>query len=237
MSDMRRPVLIGERPQWEDEADLTALAAAGSSAVSDALGKAGALSGVIRAMTQHDRMVGPAVTVVTSPNDNLVPFLALPEVRPGDILVIATGGGERFTALLGGTILGHLRNAGVRGVVTDAFIRDLDEIEAIGLPVYAAGLSTRAPTKIGGGAINVPVAIGGLVVQPGDVVVADRDGVTVVPRPQLHAVSEALDAVLAREARMLADVRAGQVDPAWMREGAHLRDVVMERLPLKKPES
>src|SRR5690606_13361314 len=114
---------------------------------------------IFRAVTRHDRMVGTAVTVVTSPNDNLLPYLALPEVRHGDILVIATGGMGQSCALLGGTILGHLKNAGARGVATDGFVRDLDEIEEIGLPVYAAGCSTRAPTKSGGGAVNVPVAI------------------------------------------------------------------------------
>jgi regulator of RNase E activity RraA len=171
--------------------------------------------------------VGPAVTVVTSPNDNLVPYLALTEIRPGDILVIATGGTGGVTALLGGTILGHLRNAGCRGVVTDALVRDVDEIEATGLPVYAAGFSTRAPTKAGGGAVNVPVAIGGLVVQPGDIVVADRDGVTIVPHTRLQPVRSALDAVLERETRMLADVTAGATTPAWLRDGVHLTDVAV----------
>ncbi len=230
MSDTNRPVLVAERAAGADEATIEALAAAGSSAVSDALGKAGNLSGAIRATTRRHRMAGSAVTVVTSPNDNLVPYLALKEVRAGDILVIATGGHERMCALLGGTIVGHLRNAGVRGVVTDALIRDLEEIEAIGLPVYAAGFSIRAPTKVGGGAINVPVAIGGLVVQPGDVVVADRDGVTIVPMRQAGAARSAVEAVLAREVRMRGDVSAGEVEPYWMREGVHLSDVTVEPL-------
>lgn len=228
MTDTRRSVVVGKRPEPVDEATISALGAAGSSAVSDALGKSGNLSGSIHPTTQHDRMAGTAVTVVTSPNDNLLPYLALKEVRAGDVLVIATGGSECVCALLGGTILGHLRNAGVRGVVTDGLIRDLDEIEAIGLPVYAAGFSTRAPTKVGGGAINVPVAIGGLVVHPGDIVVADRDGVTIVPARQADAVRVVLGAVLEREARMLADVSTGAVEPAWMRDGAHLKDVTYE---------
>ncbi len=231
MSEVKRSVLVGARPAPADEETIAVLAAAGSSAVSDALGKAGNLAGAIRATTPHARMAGAAITAVTSPNDNLVPYLALTEVRAGDILVIATGGAERSCALLGGTILGHLRNAGVRGVVTDGLIRDLDEIEASGLPVYAAGFSTRAPTKAGGGAINVPVAIGGLVVQPGDIVIADRDGVTIVPVRQAPAVRHALGAVLAREGRMLADVNAGAAEPAWLRDGVHLDDVTVVRSP------
>lgn len=234
MSDNRRSVLVIERAEGVDEDSLAAIAAAGSSAVSDALGKAGALSGAIRAVTRHDRMVGTAVTVVTSPNDNLLPYLALAECRPGDILVIATGGMEQTSALLGGTILGHLKNAGVRGVVTDGFVRDLDEIEAIGLPVFAAGFSTKAPTKSGGGAVNVPVVIGGLVVQAGDVVVADRDGVTVVPARQVASVCEALGPVLEREARMLADVRVGHSQPGWLRDGVHLKDVTLQRVDRDK---
>lgn len=230
MSETKRSVLVAERPAAVDGEILAAFAAAGSSALSDALGKTGNLSGEIRATTRHDRMAGTAVTVVTSPNDNLVPYLALKEVRAGDILVIATGGAACACALLGGTIVGHLKNAGVRGVVTDALIRDLDEIEAIGLPVYATGLSTRAPTKAGGGAINVPVAIGGLVVQPGDVVVADRDGVTIVPMQQVRSVGNAVEAVLAREVRMTGDVSAGELQPYWMREGVHLSDVTVEPL-------
>jgi 4-hydroxy-4-methyl-2-oxoglutarate aldolase len=232
MSNPKLPVLVAKRSAEADEATIAALAAAGSSAVSDALGKAGNLSGAIRATTRNTRMAGMAVTVVTSPNDNLVPYLALKEVRAGDILVVATGGVECTCALLGGTIIGHLKNAGVRGVVTDGLVRDLDELEAIGLPVYAAGRSTRAPSKVGGGAINVPVAIGGLVVQPGDVVVADRDGVTIVPSPQAGIARSGVEAVLAREARMMGDVGAGAVEPYWMREGVHLAAVTVG--PLKK---
>lgn len=229
MSDQRGSVLVLERPDPIVRDDLASFDAAGSSAVSDALGKAGALSGVIRPVTSHTRMVGTAVTVVSSPNDNLLPYLALPEIRPGDILVIATGGMEQSCALLGGTILGHLKNAGAGGVLTDGFVRDLDEIEALGLPVYAAGFSTRAPTKSGSGAINVPVAIGGLVVQANDVVVADRDGVTIVPARQVATVASALAPVLEREARMLADVQAGHSRPEWLRDGVYLADVTVER--------
>lgn len=196
--------------------------AAGS--VADAQGRRGALHHAIRPVTARHRFLGAALPVWAGARDNLAPYAALAVAKPGDVLVVATDGCEAV-AVLGGTIIGLARNAGAVGVVTDGLVRDLPGLEAIGLPVFAAGLSPNSPQKDGPGTIGLPVVIGGVAVGPGDLVLADEDGVVVVPLARLGEVAAALAAIAAKEAASEAAVRSGAAQPGWLAERLARPDV------------
>lgn len=214
---MKSRIVVGdvERSAALDYAELLR---AGAGAASDAIGKRGALSQAMRPMTSHRRFAGRAVTVLCEPNDNLVPYAALAYLRAGDVAVIATGGCGATTALLGGIITGHMRNIGVAGIVTDALVRDIDEIEALGIPLFAAGAISSAPTKHGSGTIGLPVMIGGALVMTGDAIVADRDGITSIPMDDAAAAILGLAAIYTKEAGASAVIKGGALEPTWLGE-------------------
>src|SRR5690606_26363629 len=123
--------------------------------------------------------------------DNLAPYAALAFAKPGDVLVIATEDYEP-ASVSGDIMVGMARNAGVAGVVTDGMVRDIPGLDAVGIPVFARGVSPNSPQKDGPGTIGLPVVIGGLAIGPGDLIAADGDGVVVVPRETIAATAAAL---------------------------------------------
>ena len=127
------------------------------------------------------------------PGDNLGVREAIAEVCSGDVLVVGTAG-ALDRALLGDIIAQQLYVRGASGVVVDGAVRDLDGIDRVGLPVWAAGVTPAGPSHDGPGFIGRPVACGGLVVHTGDVVVADRDGVAIIPADRLDEIADALAA-------------------------------------------
>ena len=110
------------------------------------------------------------------------------------------------------------KNAGVVAIVTDGAVRDLPGIEKVGIPVFARGICPNSPWKNGPGNIGLPIAIGGGIVDAGDILVGDQDGVVVVSRKKAEAVAGNLKAVLAKEEQMEANVKAGNTKPAWFEE-------------------
>lgn len=149
--------------------------------VADALGHGfGVLDHDIRPVWNGPNFVGPALPVETAPHDILAVHVGVKFSQPGDVIVIATGRSTK-AAVLGGMTTTLLRNAGVVAAVTDGVSRDLPDIEANGLPVYAAGVSPGIPFKNGPGRIGLAVSLGGVATEPGDIVIGDRDGVVVVP--------------------------------------------------------
>ena len=125
-------------------------------------------------------LIGTALTVRTRHGDNLAIHAALKVARPGDVIVI-DGGGDVSQALIGEIILTHAESIGVAGFVIDGAIRDVAAIRASALPCYARGVTHKGPYKNGPGAINVQISIGGMVVNPGDLILGDDDGVVAVP--------------------------------------------------------
>lgn len=188
------------------------LAHACASQVSDAMGGAGALDGRIRRLVGTARLLGAALPVWTAPGDNLAPYAALSVLRPGDVLVLASGA-HRGCALVGDHMGRLLHNAGATGVVTDGCIRDLEGLREIGMPVYARGTSPRAPRRTGPGTVGLPVMLGGVTVHAGDLVIADEDGVVVLARDGFDTIAARLDALCTREAQTDARARAGATDP------------------------
>jgi 4-hydroxy-4-methyl-2-oxoglutarate aldolase len=193
-----------------------------TSFIVDAMGGTGALDWRIRPLVGRS-LVGVALTCDCGPLDNLAFIAALADCRPGDVLVVATGG-YAGAAVTGDLLIGVARNRGAAGFVTDGLVRDLDDLEAVGLPVYAMGVTPNSPQRRGPGAVGLPIVCGGVTVASGDVVVGDRDGVVVVPRARILATLESLELVKASEAAMLERVRAGLKDlpvdvPALRRGG------------------
>ncbi|NQV79736.1 MAG: RraA family protein [Alphaproteobacteria bacterium] len=145
------------------------------------------LSPDIRPLVPNTPMVGTAFTVRCPPGDNTAVTRAVGEAQAGDVIVIDTGGGSR-TAVWGDTASTACQIKGIVGCVTNGRARDIDEISALGFPVYAIGLSLRGSTKGQRGETNVPIAIGDVLIHPGDFVCGGPDGVLVIPRDQVEAV-------------------------------------------------
>ena len=149
--------------------------------IADAMGHGfGVVNGTIRPVWDGPDFVGPALPVETAPHDILAVHVGAKYAQPGDVIVIATGGGMK-AAVLGEMTTTLLLSAGIVAAVTDGVVRDLKEIEANGMPAYAAGISPGIPFKNGPGRVGLPVSVGGIAISAGDIVVGDRDGVVVVP--------------------------------------------------------
>jgi 4-hydroxy-4-methyl-2-oxoglutarate aldolase len=183
--------------------------------VGDAMGRRGAIDQAIRPILDAPAFVGSALTVWTIPSDNLAPYAALGMARPGDVLVVAAENCESV-AVVGDIMVGMAKNAGIVAVVTDGMVRDIDGLEQVGLPVYARGLTPNSPFKNGPGRIGLPVSVGGVVIESGDIVVGDRNGVVVVPRGRIDAVLKELEKVKAKEKDMDAAVAGGAKTPSWL---------------------
>ena len=153
-------------------------------------------------------LAGVAVTCHCGPADNLALFGALAAARPGDILVAATDG-FTVTSIAGDLLMGMARNLGLRGLVTDGLVRDVSGILGVGLPVFCAGVSPNSPARNGPGTVGLPVVMGGVRIESGDILLADNDGVVVIPRVEAAGVIIALEAVRAAEAALEAKVKAG----------------------------
>lgn len=126
-------------------------------------------------------LCGPAFTVKARPGDNLLATKAIHMARPGDVIVIA-GSYDMALSVWGGVMSAMARKKGIAGVITDGLVRDVAETRASGLPVFSIGLTPVGPTKEGSGQINLPVSCGGVLVNPGDIIVGDEDGAVVVRR-------------------------------------------------------
>jgi len=151
-----------------------------AAAVADALGRFGAMDHTIRPLKEGMKVLGTALTVLCYPGDNLTVHKALQYIRPGDVLVIDCAGCVDVS-LVGYNVLLNARAKGNRGLVTNGCIRDINDIKNAGIPSFVYGVMPRSPQKAKAGAINVPVTIGGIVVNPGDIIVGDDDGVVAVP--------------------------------------------------------
>ena len=161
--------------------------------IADAMGHGfGVVDCDIRPVWDGPGFVGPALPVETAPHDILAVHVGVKYSLPGDVIVIATGRSMK-AAVLGEMTTTLLRSAGIVAAVTDGVVRDLREIVANGLPVYAAGISPGIPFKNGPGRVGLPVSVGGIAIGPGDIVVGDRDGVIVVPLCYAERTLEAIE--------------------------------------------
>jgi 4-hydroxy-4-methyl-2-oxoglutarate aldolase len=183
--------------------------------VVDAQGRRGALPHWIRPLSRQTRFVGVAMTVRTRPVDNLAPYAALKYAKPGDVLVVAADGGCS-ASVIGDILLGMAKNAGMVAAVTDSVVRDIEGINQVGIPMFAQGLSPNSPFKDGPGEIGGAITLGGVLIEAGDLLVGDIDGVVVVPRANVRVVGTELKTIADKEAKMDAAVKSGATYPAWL---------------------
>lgn len=184
--------------------------------IADAMNGRGALDGRVKALIAgQDTFCGVALPVHVGPADNLGVLAALHVGQAGDV-VMAAADFFQATAVVGDIVLGMMRNKGMVGFVTDGCARDLVGIEDMGLPCFATGVTPNSPVKNGPATVNLPVVCGGVAVDAGDIVCADRDGVVVVPFARIDAVIQALKGVQAAEDALLPRVKAGLKQPDWL---------------------
>jgi len=176
--------------------------------VGDCLGRTAAMDSQIKGLSPGMKLVGPALTVKVPPTDNLMIHKALTLVQPGDVLVI-DGGGNHSWALLGFLMVKTAMKLNLAGMIVDGCVRDAAEIRNSGFPIFAAGINPNGPMKEGPGEINYPIQCGGQIIHPGDIIVADDDGVVVVRQEHAPGTIEKVKAVIAGEQKRLAEIEAG----------------------------
>lgn len=210
------------------------LAALPTAAISDSQDRVWGAPGIMAVPAFVSRpLFGPAFTVRTRPGDNLAVHKALDLARPGDVLVVDAGG-HTDRAILGGLICRYAQLLGLAGLVIDGAVRDVGDIEALGLPVYARGVTHIGPYKDGPGEIGGPVTIGGTVVRSGDVVVADRDGVVFVALERIEQVLAVAQALVENERRIVDAITRGAWDRTWIDQKLHM--VAAPPRPIEKKE-
>ncbi|HEY2435082.1 MAG TPA: 4-carboxy-4-hydroxy-2-oxoadipate aldolase/oxaloacetate decarboxylase [Vicinamibacterales bacterium] len=193
-----------------DPADIAKLGACGVATVHEAQNKAGLLAPCIRPLFTGARVAGSAVTVLCGAGDNLMLHAALAVVHKGDVLVVAADG-ESTHGMFGDLLAESCRTLGVAGLVIDAGVRDTTDITALGFPVWSKAISAQGTGKLIAGSVNIPITCAGAMVHPGDVVIADADGVVIVPRDTAPAVVAAANARLAKEELTRARLKAGEL--------------------------
>jgi len=196
---------------------VKALAAMVTAHLSDNMNRLVAGGAALRPMHRGGKLCGPAFTVKVAPGDNLMVHKAIDSAAPGDVIVVDAGG-DLTHAIIGDIMSSHAEKRGVAGFVIYGAIRDSAEIGARRFPVYACGVTHRGPYKNGPGEINAPIALDGMVVNPGDIIVGDADGVVAVPLAHAEEVLALARAQLAKETATLNAIAKGKVDRRWVDE-------------------
>ncbi|WP_153733141.1 4-carboxy-4-hydroxy-2-oxoadipate aldolase/oxaloacetate decarboxylase [Sporosarcina obsidiansis] len=179
------------------------------STVYEAQGKIGLMDRRIRTIRDGNFLVGPAVTVVCPAGDNLMIHAAIEVCKPGDVLVITTIG-ESDAGMIGELIVSALMRQGVVGMIIDAGVRDVAQLREMGFPVWSRAVNSRGTTKQRGGRVNSDAVCGGVIVRPGDLILADDDGVVVIKRKDIDESLTASEKRMKKEEGTKARIADGQ---------------------------
>jgi len=203
-----KPIIrrVMDRP----EAALTnALGQLGVATVHEAQGRHGLMRPYMRPIYAEARLAGPAVTVSCQPGDNLMIHASIDVVKAGDVLVVTTTA-ESTDGMFGELLAESCRAHGVVGLVIDAGVRDVAELTAMRFPVWSKAISAQGTVKATAGSVNVPVVCAGAMINPGDIIVADLDGVVVVPIENAQEIARLAEERRAKEERSRERLRAGE---------------------------
>ncbi|THT96399.1 RraA family protein [Lampropedia puyangensis] len=175
------------------------------------------MSGIVGLQRFHKskKLVGTALTIKCRPGDNLYIYKALTQLQPGQVLVI-DGAGNDSNALVGELIMLYAQAHGCAGFVIDGAIRDSAAFYEADFPCYARSVVHRGPYKLGPGALNVPVSVGGQVIESGDIIVGDEDGVVSFAPSQAPALLAAIAKTQAKEEGIKQEIATGNRDQAWL---------------------
>jgi RraA family protein len=183
--------------------------------ISDMMNRLYTMDAGIKNLVNEQAIVGPALTVKVFPGDNLMVHKALDLLQPGDINVI-DGGSSPMNGIVGDLIAAKAQHRGAIGFVIDGLMRDLPEVQEVNLPIYARGTTPIGPLHRGPGEVNFPISCGGIVINPGDILCADGDGVTVVRQDFAAEILEKLISKRDSMAEYVAGVRRGVFSNEWV---------------------
>ena len=206
---MNRHVVVREIER-ADPNTIHGLGEAGTATVHEAIGRVGFVGPHLRPIQQDARIAGSAVTVLSHPGDNIMIHAAVEVCHQGDVLVVVNTAPSTH-GMFGDLLATSLLQRGVRGLVIDAGVRDTTDLRAMGFPVWSQYVSCQGTVKNTPGSVNVAVVLGGITVQPGDVICADDDGVVVVARAQAEWALAQSQQRLAKEADSRGRLAAGEL--------------------------
>ncbi|MGI6878059.1 4-carboxy-4-hydroxy-2-oxoadipate aldolase/oxaloacetate decarboxylase [Microbacterium sp. gxy059] len=203
------PPHVTTRIERASPESIARLGGFGSASIHEAQGRRGAIDSRIKPVEHTMRFSGSAFTVVCAPRDNLMLQVAIHYAQPGDVLIVSAG--EMSQAGTFGDVLANAaQSKGIAGVVTDSGVRDTESLRALGLPVFSGSVSITGTVKETLGPINQPLVFGGQLVNPGDAVVGDADGVVVVRRDEIDQVADLSQAREDHEEKLIAQYREGR---------------------------
>lgn len=185
--------------------------------VSDNMNRLYSLPSYLRPYHRGGKLLGSALTVKTRPGDNLLIHKAIDMAEPGDVIIVEAGG-EHTNAVFGEIMLRLCQKKGVAGVIIDGCIRDIDAFENGDFPIYAKGVTHRGPYKDGPGEINIPISIGGSVINPGDLLLGDRDGLVVIPKKQAEEIIMLVTEQEVKEKNIMEEIKKGTIDRSWIND-------------------